>query len=449
MNTDNFNNKYNENKYNEELYQPESETMPADPCSERIPAGGPEIFPNKESLKASGNIHQRRLPFWLGILVGVTAMSVVIIALAVIFGRGSITINRPSGDSAYETKIDTLISYLKKYHLKEIDDATIEEALADGLMGNIGDKYAVYYTSEEYSEMKENVSGEYAGIGISIIMNEDDKVQVYKVFKNSPAQEAGIFVNDLILEAAGQTDFPTLEDLAAVVRGTPGTTVDLVIERNGQELNLIVERRNITIETVSYEMLEDNIGYIMVEEFYRVAVGQFNEAIDSLIEEGMTALIIDLRDNPGGDYDTVVAMSDRILPEGPIITVKDRAGTIRTENSDQETRLDLPMVVLVNGNSASASEVFAGALQSHGVATIVGEQTFGKGVVQSIISLYDGSGMKFTTQEYYTPSGDNIDGVGITPDVAVSLPDDVYDDGLLTREEDAQLQAGIRELKKK
>ena len=184
----------------------------------------------------------------------------------------------------------------------------------------------------------------------------------------------------------------------------------------------------------------------MISEFDSVTVGQFNQAIDDLTAQGMTSVIMDLRDNPGGSLDAVVAMCDRVLPAGVIVSTEDKQGGIQTENSDDANQLNIPIALLINGNSASASEVFVGAIQDYGMGVVVGEQSFGKGIVQSIFQLSDGSGLKFTTENYYTPSGRSIQDVGITPDIQVSIPDEAYDDGVVSEEEDTQLQAAINAL---
>ena len=277
-------------------------------------------------------------------------------------------------------------------------------------------------------------------------MNDDGQVEVYKVFKDSPAEKAGIQVKDIIVEADLERDFEDIDQLVSIVRGEEGTTVDIVVLRDGKEIPMTVERRIIDMETVSYKMLENNIGYIQLTEFDTISVDQFNNALDALESQGMTSLILDLRDNPGGDYDTVVAMADRVLPEGKITTVVDKQGTEQTEYSDEEHQISIPMVVLINENSASASELFTGAIKDYGIATIVGETSYGKGIVQSIFRLEDGSGMKFTTEEYLTPNGNHINGVGVVPDIEVSIPEEAYDDGELTEDEDTQLQKAIEVL---
>lgn len=401
---------------------------------------------------------KKKLPFWLGILVGVAAMS-VLAAIVITFvsihslfaGRSQKTDSSAKASGPVESaleKIGSIGELVDKYYLWDIDSDVMEEKIIDGYISGLDDKYALYYTPEEFTELQESVSGSYAGIGVSIVMNDDNLIEVYKVFSGSPAEEAGIHVGDLIISAEDETNFETLDDLVAIVRGLPGTKVNIVIKRGDEEIPMSIERAKIQIDTVEYRMIDDKIGYIYISEFETVTVDQFNQAINDLFAQGMESVILDLRDNPGGDYDTVVAMADRVLPEGPIMTVKDKEGTIKTENSDAEHSLEIPMAILINGNSASASEVFVGAIQDYDMAVIIGEQSYGKGIVQSIYSFPDGSGVKFTTEEYYTPSGDSIHGVGITPDIVIEMPGEAYDDGVLEEEEDTQLQKAIEELRK-
>lgn len=373
-----------------------------------------------------------------GLIIGIAACVVVFF-----LGEYIIPLFSSSTELSYEDKVEIIEAYIDAYYIGEVDEEALEAGLLSGLLTGLDDDYAAYYTAEEMEDLLEENSGEYAGIGISITMSEDGQPTVYKVFEGTPAEEAGIQVNDIIIEADGETDFETLDDLVSVVRGEAGTTVDITILRGDEEIEMTVERANIEMETVTYEMLDDNIGYIYISEFDTITEEQFDEAIEELLAEGMESVIFDLRDNPGGQLDTVVAMADRILPEGVIVTIEDSSGDVESEMSDDEESLDIPMVAIINENSASASEVFVGALQDYGVATVVGETSYGKGVVQTLWQLTDGSGIKFTTARYYTPNGTSLDGVGITPDIEVSLPEDAYDDGVLDEDEDTQLAAAI------
>lgn len=374
---------------------------------------------------------------WMGLFIG------IIIGAAAIAAVFAFTTTRSQATTAtemdYETKVEFILSYLKAYYLNDLDDETIETALAKGLMANIGDKYATYYTPEEFQEQISSVNGTYAGIGVRIVENDDGYIEVYEVFDGSPAQEAGIHVKDLIVEADGQRDFETMDELVAIVTGEEGTTVDIVVERDGEEIPMTVERRAIETESVYSTMMDDTVGYIQITSFNAASVQQFRDAIDSLLEQGMTSVIMDLRNNPGGDYDSVVSMIDRIVPEGTIVSTENKEGITSTESSDAEC-LDIPIVLLVNENTASAAELFTMALHDYDMAEIVGTTTYGKGIVQSIYQLPDGSGLKFTTEKYYGPAGECIQDVGITPDYEVEIPEEAYEDGIIYEYEDTQLQ---------
>ncbi|MBR5930963.1 MAG: S41 family peptidase [Lachnospiraceae bacterium] len=386
------------------------------------------------------------LGFLVGALVGAAVILIGVVVYSFITYRKMVDIY--SGAKTYEyatyqEKLETIMEYLELYYIGEVDEEELRDGLSEGLLSGIDDKYAKYYTKEEFDRMMEDSSGEYCGIGVSITQDESGAIVVYKVFKGTPAEEADIHPMDVIIEAAGERNFADLDALVALVRGEEGTTIDLVVLRDGEEIPITVQRRKIVTPSIESKMLDDHIGYIAISEFDRATVTQFNDAITELEEAGMEALIIDVRDNPGGDYDSVVAMADRVLPKGTIITTKNKQGTVKEEVSDDEHQLTIPMVVLVNANTASAAELFSGAIQDYGLADIVGQQTYGKGVVQSIYRLNDGSGMKFTTETYYTPSGRSVDGEGVIPDYEVELPDEVYEDGIVTEEEDVQLQKAI------
>ncbi|MBR3242452.1 MAG: S41 family peptidase [Parasporobacterium sp.] len=386
--------------------------------------------------------------FGIGMLVGILVTMALVLLLAV---AAVVFFFRPgfagTAKMNYQEKLSTIQQYLDTFYLGEIDPDKMEDGLAEGMLKGTGDKYAKYYSQKEFSEMMEEMSGAYRGIGV-VVVEDKNGILVNEVYEGSPAEEAGVKAGDYIVEAAGTRDFEDLDELVSMVRGEEGTTVDIVLLRDGKEIPVTCERRSITIPTVSFEMLDGNIGYIRLAQFESVSVDQFNEAVDSLEKQGAASLIIDLRDNPGGDYDTAISLTDRVLPAGTITTVINNKGKEKVETSDEEHKITLPMCLLVNGNSASASELFTSAVKDYGIATIIGEKTYGKGIVQSIFRLPDGSGMKFTTEEYLSPKGNKIHEIGITPDIEVSIPEEAYEDGIVTREEDTQLQKAIDVLSK-
>ncbi len=382
----------------------------------------------------------------VGIAVGIAISMAGLVVYGLISYKRAMVIT--SGQTAYsydsyEDKVNSILQYLGAYYNGEIDEQAVEDSIASGVLDGIGDRYAKYYSKEEFQRMMEDSSGEYSGVGISVIMNDDGQIVVYKVFPGTPAEAAGVYATDIIVEADGVRNFEDLDELVSIVRGEEGTTVDITFARGDEEYQVTLERKTIITPSVEVRMLEDNIGYLAISSFDKATVSQFNDALQALEDQGMEALIIDVRDNPGGDYDAVVAMADRVLPAGTIITTRNKEGIVREETSDEEHQVKVPMAVLINGNTASASELFSGAIQDYHLGYIVGETSYGKGVVQSIFRLNDGSGMKFTTETYYTPSGRCVDGEGVTPDYPVAIPEEAYEDGVITDEEDLQLQKAI------
>lgn len=348
-------------------------------------------------------------------------------------------------DQELVDKLQLLEEYINQVYLFDKADAqTSKDAIYKAYMDSQGDPYTVYYTEDEYNALMESTTGQYCGIGVEIQQDpETMSLTVLRVFSGSPAQEAGMKVGDVLLEADG-TDISTMEIEQAVtlIRGEEGTTVHLSWYRPSTEetLEADVERREVEVETVSREMLDGNIGYIQVTAFDSVTTAQFEAALDSCVNEGAEGLIIDVRDNPGGLLTTVLDMCDYILPEGTVVSTKDKYGDGETYTSDDSHNVDLPIAVLVNGNSASASEIFAGAIQDRGAGVAVGTTTYGKGIVQSLFPLDDGSALKITVSNYYTPSGKSINGTGITPDIEVELNEDC-DLSDTTHANDNQLEA--------
>ena len=346
-------------------------------------------------------------------------------------------------------KIDTLMQVIDYYYLYDYDEDEMIDAIYKAVMDSLGDPYSIYYTEEEYNSFLESSSGSYCGIGVVVQQNvQTGIVTAVRPYQNCPGYEAGIRPGDLILAVDG-TEITGMDLNAAValIRGEEGTSVTITLQRDDEVFDVEVTRRQIDVETVTYRMLDDNIGYIQVDEFDEVTAKQFSEALDTLIDQGMEALVIDIRNNPGGLLNVVVDMLDEILPEGVIVSVKDKNGKTEEYRSDAETKLDVPLAVLVNGNSASASEIFAGAVKDYGVGTIVGTTTFGKGIVQTIFSLNDGTGMKLTIEDYYTPSGKSIHKIGVSPDVEIDLPDELKVLVDIPEDEDTQLQKAIEILK--
>lgn len=342
-------------------------------------------------------------------------------------------------------KLDYLQLFINQYYLEDAGEADMDSGIYKGLVNSLGDPYSAYYTKEEYEELIESQSGEYKGIGVLVSQEKDTGIiNILSVYDNTPAQEAGMKDGDILYKVEGEEITGTdLDKVVARIKGEEGSTVKLTVyrESSGEYIDMEVARRKIDVPTVSYEMVdkEEKIGYIAISQFDEKTDEHFMEAMEDLQSQGMKSVVFDVRNNPGGLYETVCNMLDTLLPEGTIVYTMDKYGKKQETTSDAEC-VEIPMVVLINGDSASASEIFAGAIQDYDVGTIIGTQSFGKGIVQSLMPLSDGSAIKLTVSKYYTPNGVNIHGTGIAPDVEVEQPAD--------SEEDVQLKKAIEELSK-
>ena len=349
-------------------------------------------------------------------------------------------------DVAVTNKIAYLEKLIDQNYLDEVDEDSLKEGIYTGLLYGLGDPYSRYYTEEEYEEESRDTEGSYAGIGISITRNTEGGILVVECYEGGPADLAGLQKNDVITAVDG-TDVTDLTpaDVSQMIRekedGTSVLTVYHQEENEPEDISVTVS--NVELPTVSYEMLEDSIGYLRVTEFTMVTPQQFENAYKDLREKGMEKLIVDLRDNPGGVLSSVCDVLRQILPEGLIVYTEDKYGEKQEMKCDGDTPIDIPLAVLVNENSASASEIFAGAVKDYGIGTIVGTTTYGKGIVQSLQKLSDGSAVKLTTARYYTPKGNDIHKVGITPDVEEKLDVSLLNKTEISHEEDNQLQAAI------
>ena len=376
--------------------------------------------------------------------------------------KGSLDVNRIT------KKITTLQQIIDKYYLFDEDTTQVEDWIYKGMMFGLNDPYTTYYTAEEYQKLNEDTEGEYHGIGVMISQNRGTGlITVIKVFKDTPAAEAGMRPGDILykvgdMEVTGMDMDILVKDY---IKGKDGSEVELTVFRQdeGEYVDLKMERRNVTVQTVEYQMMEDSVGYIAVSQFDVVTADQFKAAVNDLEKQGMKKLVVDLRNNPGGVLGTVVDMLDYILPddltiEGDkdlvrtnpeatlLVYMADKNGKGEQEYASDGHSLDIPMAVLVNGESASASEVFTGAMKDYGRATIVGTKTFGKGIVQNLIPLDNGTAIKMTTAHYYTPSGFDLHGKGIEPDVEVELKEELRNQITVDVKEDNQIEAALKAL---
>lgn len=386
--------------------------------------------------------------FWQGALCG--ALAVLLTAGLVSCGI-KLNIEKDSEKEAVtsetEKKLEQLKSLINENYLGEVDEEALEDGIYEGYISGLDDPYSVYYDEENTQALIETTQGEYDGIGAVLTQNLDTGViTLVRIYKGSPAMKAGLKDNDILYKVEGEE--VTGEDLSEVVthiKGEKGTEVELTVLRgkDNKEVTVTAVRDTIQAETVEYKMLEDKIGYISVSEFDSVTYDQYVKALDALEKQGMEGLVVDLRNNPGGNLSTVCEMLDLMLPEGLIVYTEDKDGNKEEMTSDEEHQFEDPMIVLVNGNSASASEIYAGAIQDYGIGKIVGTQTYGKGVVQQIFDLKDGTCLKLTISEYFTPKGRSINGKGITPNVKVEYQADEDD-----AEADNQLDKAVEVLKK-
>lgn len=347
-------------------------------------------------------------------------------------------------DEDVEKKIDEINTIIDNNYYFDIDRDKQEEALYDGIMEGLDDPYSVYYTKEEYAELNEENSGEYVGIGAVVTQDADMLVSIVRPIAGSPAEEAGLQAGDILVEVDGtEIVDQELSLVVEMIRGKEGTTAHLRIYRPDEKeyMEFDVPRRVVENVSVTAELLENQVGYVQVTQFYENTGDEFVEAMESLEAQGVKGIIVDMRDNPGGLLNVVVDMCSYLIDGGNVVTIEDKTGSvIQAYRDNDEHRIDIPMVVLVNGNSASAAEIFAGAVQDTGVGKLVGTTTYGKGIVQSVIRLSDGSAVKLTIAKYFTPGGNDIHGKGIEPDYEVKLPDDRSSAVEIDREDDTQLQ---------
>ena len=352
------------------------------------------------------------------------------------------------GTTGIETTLAYIRTLLQDEYIGELDDEQMLETAIKGYVAGVGDEYTVYYTKDEMDDQYDAAMGNYVGIGIYMIVDySEGTIEVVSVMENSPALEVGMQAGDMITKVNGEEVTPdTVGELSNEIKGEEETTVNLEIKRGEETLELEVERRRIEVSHIESEMLENNIGYIQVLDFDGGTADEFKENYESLKEQGATSLIIDIRGNGGGVVDEAIDMLEMICDKDNTLLIEtDKNGNEEIIKAEENPIIDMPMVVLVNETSASASEIFAGALKDHNKATIIGTKTYGKGVIQTLIRLADGSGIKITTEEYCTPNRNKINKVGIEPDITEELPEDIKE---ITKENDTQLQRAIEELSK-
>lgn len=350
-------------------------------------------------------------------------------------------------DSDTQKKLRELQDIINYYYLEDLDGETVEEWMYRGVMAGLQDVYADYYTAEELTSLTDTSNGSYKGIGAVMSQNTTTgEISVVKCYEGTPAEESGLLPGDMIIQLNGEDiSGMDLTELVTEIKTGESDEITLAVQREGEEelQNVSMTRRVVDIPTVSHEMLENSIGYILINEFDTITVSQFKEAKEELESQGMEKLIVDIRNNPGGNLSSIVDIMELILPEGLIVYTEDRYGNRSEYTCDGGNELSIPMAVLINGQSASAAEIFAGAVKDYGIGTLVGTTTYGKGIVQRVVELSDGTAVKLTMAKYYTPKGNDIHEKGVEPDVEVELDEGLEQLVTIPKEQDNQLRKAI------
>ncbi len=353
------------------------------------------------------------------------------------------------GTTGIEATLARIRTMLEDNYIGELDDQQMLEMAIKGYVEGVGDEYTEYYTPEEMDETYSEAMGNYVGIGIYMIVDyAEGNITVVEPMEGSPAEAAGIKTDDLIVKVNGEDiTADNVEEMADAIKGEEGTTVTLGIKRGEEQFDVEVERKRIEVSHIDSRMLENNIGYIRIIDFDGGAAEEFKENYENLSDQGAKALVVDVRSNGGGVVDEAIDILEMICDKGSTLLIETyKSGNEEIITAEEKPIITMPIAVLTNGYSASASEIFAGALKDLQKATIVGTKTYGKGVIQSLIPLSDGSGIKITTAEYCTPNRNKINKVGIEPDIEAELPDDIEE---LTDDNDTQLQRAVQELENK
>lgn len=387
-------------------------------------------------------------------------LTAVITAFVIIFGGkviGRFTRYLPAGSEskAFENKLSIIDEYLDRYYMNDFDKNQMYERAIKGYVDGLDEPYSKYYPKADFEKYMENVEDSYVGIGVVITMDKDGNIIVLSPFEDSSAYEADVRPGDIIAAVDG-VEYDDMDEAVKQIKGgEEGTTVDIAFIRDGEMLEKTIERRQISSDSVRSEMLDGNIGYVRITSFNmneqtsdEDTFTEFREEVEALKSQGMEKMIIDLRDNPGGILDIACEIADMILPEGIITYIEYKDGTRGDFNSDAAS-LEVPIAVLINENSASASEVLTGALKDYGKATVIGKKSYGKGIVQTVFPFADGSGMSLTVAKYYSPNGVCIHDIGIEPDIEVDMPEEyagMYA-SMVEHDKDTQLQKAIEILK--
>lgn len=387
---------------------------------------------------------------WIIITNLITASVLIFVPIKTIGGKVLVNGEDYKFFKQYE-KMKPIHDIIQDDYYEKIDNSKMVEGAIKGMVSGLDDPYTVFMNKKEFDELKTSTQGSFTGVGI-YIGDKDGKIVVVAPIEDSPAEKAGIKSGDIITKVNDQEVSAKESDKAvSMMKGKAGTKVKITIYREGAgEKDIEVVREKIVFKTVKSEMLPDNIAYIRITTFDENTSKAFISALDDMKSKGMKGLILDLRDNPGGLLDECKVVADKLIGKGTIVYTLDKDGKKEVLESDED-KIDVPLVILTNGGTASASEIVSGAVRDHKAGTLIGTTTFGKGLVQTVIPLIDGTGIKVTTARYYTPSGECIQKKGIKPDIEVPLPDNLKDKPIveLNRDEDVQLKKAIEVIKTK
>ncbi len=403
-----------------------------------------EMFRNNE-VKENTNVtfiednsnNKDRKVIFLGVALGAFIAS-VFFCLAAVFTNGFIlpsvinnraaftASNDPNAlpDNVFDQKLKDIKNIIDANFIFDYKDSALQNGVFKGMLNSLDDPYSQYYTAEEFKSAMEQFDGEYSGIGAVISISKDNKeMSITSVYPDSPAEKAGLMAGDILTAIDNEEITPemSLEDVVRLIKGPKGSKVEITVKRKGKKskIRITAVRDEIKVQTVYYDVIEKDIGYIRITEFSSNTSNEFKKVYDSLVKQGANSMIIDLRDNPGGSFNAVCEILDGFLSDGVIVYTKDKNGKKDYVNADSNVDYDKKMVVLINSNSASASEIFSGAVKDRKLGKLIGETTYGKGIVQNTIPLPDGTAIKLTISRYYTASGNEIHKKGVIPDIKV------------------------------
>ena len=402
-----------------------------------------------EDEKQEGTERKRSRRRSTGLFLGGAAAGALLMAAGLNAWSGGMLFSKGILSGQTVQKVNVLRQLIDQhyYQADEVTNEQLEEGISKGLLESLDDPYSVYYTPDEVEKLNETISGTYTGIGAYVSRDASTGYpKIAGVISGAPAEKAGLQTDDLLLEADGES----LQDLdldmaVSRIKGEKGTTVHLTISRDGKKLEMDVTRDEVHSETAAGRMLGDGIGYLQIAEFDDVTPDQFTEELEKLQDQGMKGLVLDLRNNPGGTVDAVTSIAQYLIPEGLVFYMQYPDGSRKDYKADGTDWINLPIAVLVNGNSASASEILSSAIQDSGAGTIIGTQTYGKGVVQTVYSLQDGTEVKLTISEYFTRNGHEINKIGVTPDQEVEFDSKEY----RKSGTDNQLETAVETIKEK